>query len=151
MFIDLHAHSKKKNVFAYGCHDISDPFSTRQFPFLLSKLSENDFLFSQCRFSRLAGGQRSEKGGRDGTARVFLYDLLRIPNVFTIQNSYCSARNSPYHYDKSSYEIIGGDILKAISLYFLPKFKHNDEWKLQRHKDIELKLEHKQDLTHPKK
>jgi hypothetical protein len=39
MFIDLHAHSKKKNVFAYGCHDNSNPFSTREFPFLLSKLS----------------------------------------------------------------------------------------------------------------
>lgn len=45
MFIDLHAHSKKKNVFAYGCHDINNPFSTREFPFLLSKLSQNDFLF----------------------------------------------------------------------------------------------------------
>ena len=23
MFLDLHGHSKKKNVFAYGCHDIN--------------------------------------------------------------------------------------------------------------------------------
>jgi len=45
MFIDLHAHSKKKNVFAYGCHDISNPYSTREFPYLLSKLSANDFIF----------------------------------------------------------------------------------------------------------
>lgn len=29
MFIDIHAHSKKKNVFAYGCHDMSNPYSTR--------------------------------------------------------------------------------------------------------------------------
>ena len=22
MFLDIHGHSKKKNVFAYGCHDL---------------------------------------------------------------------------------------------------------------------------------
>ncbi len=25
-----------------------------------------------------------QKGSKDGTARVFLYDTLRIPNIFTI-------------------------------------------------------------------
>ena len=123
MFLDLHAHSKKKNVFAYGCHDMSDPFSTREFPYLLSKLSENDFLFSYCRFTRLTGRDTSQKGCKEGTARVFLYDVLRIPNVFTIENSYCSAKNSVYHYDKASYDLIGGDILRAISLYFSPTFR----------------------------
>lgn len=52
MFIDLHAHSKKKNVFAYGCHDNSNPFATREFPYLLSKLSERDFLYQECRFTK---------------------------------------------------------------------------------------------------
>ena len=83
MFIDLHAHSKKKSVFAYGCHDISDPFSTREFPFLLSKLSEKDFVFSECRFSRLNEAQGVNKG-KEGTARNFMFDALNIPNVFTI-------------------------------------------------------------------
>jgi len=55
MFIDLHAHSKKKNVFAYGCHDFSNPFSTREFPFILSKLSSKDFLFEECRFTKILG------------------------------------------------------------------------------------------------
>ena len=128
MFIDLHAHSKKKNVFAYGCHDISNPFATREFPFLLSKLSQHDFLFSECRFTRLKPGPSNQKGGKDGTARVFLYHFLRIPNVFTIENSYCSAKDSIFHYDRSSYELIGGDILKAISLYFSPNFRINPDW-----------------------
>lgn len=39
MFIDLHGHSKKKSVFAYGCHDIKNPISSREFPFLLSKFA----------------------------------------------------------------------------------------------------------------
>ena len=29
MIIDLHGHSKEKNVFAYGMHDFRDPFVTR--------------------------------------------------------------------------------------------------------------------------
>jgi hypothetical protein len=29
-------------------------------------------------------GGPGPKGAKDGTARVFLYDALRIPNVFTI-------------------------------------------------------------------
>jgi hypothetical protein len=126
MFIDLHAHSKKKNVFAYGCHDTANPFATREFPFLLSKLSQNDFLFNECRFTKLNELKlqvNQKKSTKDGTARVFLYDSLRIPNIFTIENSYCSAKNSPFHYDTFSYGKIGADILKAIALYFSPCFK----------------------------
>lgn len=29
MFLDLHGHSTKKNVFAYGCHDVKNPVSSR--------------------------------------------------------------------------------------------------------------------------
>ena len=46
MFLDLHGHSTKKNVFAYGCHDIKNPIASREFPYLLSKLSTTDFVFS---------------------------------------------------------------------------------------------------------
>ena len=70
------------------------------------------------------GKGKSNKQGnaKEGTARVFLFDLLKIPNVFTIENSYCSAKNSMFHYDKQAYQVIGSDILKAISVYFSPTF-----------------------------
>jgi len=82
-------------------------------------------LFQECRFTRLADIKTSsqKKSAKDGTARVFLYDSLRIPNIFTIEHSYCSAKNSAYHYDRHSYAVIGADILTAISLYFSPQFK----------------------------
>ena len=37
-FCDLHGHSKKKDVFMYGCHDEQDPSKTRIFPLILSKI-----------------------------------------------------------------------------------------------------------------
>jgi len=51
MFIDLHGHSKKRNVFAYGCHDTKRPFASREFPYLLSKINKNNFQFKECRFT----------------------------------------------------------------------------------------------------
>ena len=78
--------SKKKNVFAYGCHDHSNPFATREFPYLLSKVSEKDFLFQESRFTKIINEKfkKNKKLNKDGTARIFLYDTLKIPNVFTI-------------------------------------------------------------------
>jgi hypothetical protein len=29
MFLDLHGHSTKKSVFAYGCHDLKNPVASR--------------------------------------------------------------------------------------------------------------------------
>eukprot|EP00826_Nyctotherus_ovalis_P030198 TRINITY_DN2401_c0_g4_i3.p1 TRINITY_DN2401_c0_g4~~TRINITY_DN2401_c0_g4_i3.p1 ORF type:complete len:267 (+),score=103.89 TRINITY_DN2401_c0_g4_i3:506-1306(+) len=37
-FCDLHGHSKKKDVFMYGCNYEDDPARTRVFPLILSKL-----------------------------------------------------------------------------------------------------------------
>ena len=38
LFCDLHGHSKKKDVFIYGCNYEDDPTKTRVFPLILSKL-----------------------------------------------------------------------------------------------------------------
>lgn len=40
MYIDIHGHSRKKNVFFYGCSDNSEEYSERnskirQFPYLM--------------------------------------------------------------------------------------------------------------------
>ena len=37
LFVDLHAHSKKKGVFMYGCQNRTTPYICRQIPFLLWK------------------------------------------------------------------------------------------------------------------
>jgi hypothetical protein len=81
MFCDLHGHSKKKNIFAYGCHDRSQPYASRELPFILSKIHSN-FSFEDCNFA---------VRGRDGTARVSLWKKLLLPNIFTLESSFCGA------------------------------------------------------------
>ncbi len=43
LFCDLHGHSRRKNVFMYGCNIPKAPEQTRIFPFILSKL--NDYFY----------------------------------------------------------------------------------------------------------
>ncbi len=38
LFCDLHGHSRKKNIFMYGCSNSKCPEETRIFPFILGKL-----------------------------------------------------------------------------------------------------------------
>jgi hypothetical protein len=54
LFADLHAHSKKKGVFAYGCQDKSNPYLCRQLPFLFWK-NVPDFNYYQCNFMMRTG------------------------------------------------------------------------------------------------
>ena len=81
LFCDLHGHSRRKNIFMYGCNNPALPQETREFPFLLDKICPY-FLFSYSKF----GVQKS----KESTARVALYkELNKIPNIFTMESSFC--------------------------------------------------------------
>ena len=67
LFCDLHGHSRKHNVFMYGCHNPKFPEETRIFPYLLSKISKF-FSFESSRF----GIQKT----KESTARISLYKEL---------------------------------------------------------------------------
>jgi murein tripeptide amidase MpaA len=49
LFCDLHGHSRKNNVFMYGCNKVEDPQACRLLPFMLSKLNPY-FSFESSRF-----------------------------------------------------------------------------------------------------
>ena len=49
LFCDLHGHSRKQNVFMYGCNNSKAPEETRVFPYLLSKVNPY-FSFEDSRF-----------------------------------------------------------------------------------------------------
>jgi cytosolic carboxypeptidase protein 2/3 len=82
LYCDLHGHSRRKNIFMYGNNIKEQPHSTRVFPYIMSKLCDY-FSFEQSRFSM--------SRTKDGTARVAMFKELNIPNIFTMEASFCGA------------------------------------------------------------
>jgi hypothetical protein len=79
MYLDLHGHSRKKNVFFYGCSEGGN-VKPMEFPFLMEKLSEA-FKFESCSFGI---GK-----GKEGTARVTMWRELKIDYVYTLEATFC--------------------------------------------------------------
>lgn len=81
-FIDMHGHSRKKNIFMYGpqypIHD-ARYLKLRVLPKLMSEQSEM-FRYFGCKFSV----QRS----KERTARVVLHRQFNIMNCFTLESSF---------------------------------------------------------------
>ena len=63
----------------YGCKWKEDPIQTRIFPFMLDKASKY-FAFKDCRFNL--------KKSKACTARIQLFKMLGIPNIFTLETSF---------------------------------------------------------------
>lgn len=85
---DLHGHSRKKNVFMYGCSGkINDRLKERIFPSLLEK-NCSIFSFSDCSFAV----QKS----KESTARVVMWRELGITNSYTLESSFCGADYGTY-------------------------------------------------------
>ena len=87
LFCDLHGHSRRKNVFMYGCNFPNAPEETRIFPYMLSKLCPY-FYFNYSRF----GVQKS----KEKTARIVLFKEMKIPNIFTMESSFCGNDKGPH-------------------------------------------------------
>lgn len=86
MYIDMHGHSRKKNVFFYGCskniEDIDEYSRAKAFPYLMSKL-HNAFNYYDCSFNI----QRE----KEGTARVSMWKELKINEIYTLEASMCGS------------------------------------------------------------
>ena len=91
MYCDLHGHSRKKNVFIYGCdskyrnqHQCGGGRRLREriFPRMLWKNAET-FSFSDCSFKV----QRC----KETTGRVVVWRECDIPNSYTLEASFAGA------------------------------------------------------------
>lgn len=72
MYIDLHGHSRQKNVFFYGCcpkgsTDTEGNYNTKpkQFPYLMSRL-HNAFRYDYCSYA--------VQKDKEGTARITMWN-----------------------------------------------------------------------------
>ncbi|KAJ0409773.1 hypothetical protein ATCC90586_001086 [Pythium insidiosum] len=92
LYCDLHGHSRKKNIFLYGCvpHASADATARseaarlRLFPHVLSKTcsasSGGYFSFPDCTFS--------VSSSKRGTGRVVMWDEARVLHSFTLEASF---------------------------------------------------------------
>ena len=108
---DLHGHSRKKNIFMYGCNVPDHPEVTRLFPYLLAKVSPY-FSYKDCRFKM----QKS----KEATMRIALYKETRAPNIFTLEASFCGndeGPNSGKHFTSVMLQEMGKQLCLTLLVY----------------------------------
>jgi hypothetical protein len=80
LYCDFHGHSRKQNVFMYGCDNKADPtmrLHERVFPMMLHKNAPSKFSFSDCSFKV----QKS----KEGTGRIVMWREMGIMNSYTME------------------------------------------------------------------
>lgn len=85
----------------YGNNIKETPQATRVFPYILSKLLDY-FSFEQSRFSC--------NKSKEGTARIAMFKELNIPNIFTMEASFCGADQGELkdsHFTTDAYMMAG--------------------------------------------
>ncbi len=112
MYIDLHGHSRKYNVFMYGCDEKKKPRpQVRSFPKLLSQhpIGGKYVCFEDCSFH--------VKKGRESTARVVVSKELNIPYSFTLEATFCGANYGPLkncHMNIGHLQEVGAALCDAV-------------------------------------
>ncbi|XP_033108379.1 cytosolic carboxypeptidase 1-like isoform X2 [Anneissia japonica] len=103
VFCDFHGHSRKKNVFMYGCSalqsylsddinlyplgDNIEDTSYKTLPRMLSQMAP-PFSLSSCSFT-------VEKG-KESTARVVVWREIGVLRSYTMESTYCGCDQGPY-------------------------------------------------------
>ncbi|CAB3228507.1 unnamed protein product [Arctia plantaginis] len=115
MYVDLHAHSRKHNVFIYGCESrkTSDKRLQEQvFPLMLHKNAADKFSFENCKF-RI---QRS----KEGTGRVVVW-MLGVANSYTMEASFGGSElgsRMSTHFSVQDYESLGRTFCETLLDFF---------------------------------
>mmetsp|Transcript_13587 Transcript_13587/g.20576 ORF Transcript_13587/g.20576 Transcript_13587/m.20576 type:complete len:732 (-) Transcript_13587:52-2247(-) len=122
LFCDLHGHSRKKNIFMYGCNRVGrQRLSTRIFPRILWKIAQY-FSYQDCSF----GISKS----KESCGRVVVFRELGIHNSYTMEASFCGAsfgRLNSRHFSTKHLEQMGHFFCEAILDYCDPDQTRVDE------------------------
>ncbi|XP_051545382.1 cytosolic carboxypeptidase 2-like [Myxocyprinus asiaticus] len=82
VYCDFHGHSRKNNVFMYGCSDRKDAsqcLQERIFPLMMSKNAKDKFAFRSCKFKM--------HKSKEGTGRIVMWKL-GIRNSYTMESTF---------------------------------------------------------------
>ncbi|BES99313.1 Zinc carboxypeptidase [Nesidiocoris tenuis] len=114
MYCDFHAHSRKHNVFIYGCENkrIAEKRLQEQvFPLMLHKNTADKFSFENCKF-------RINKD-KEGTGRVVIW-MMGVDNSYTLEASFAgSTLGSRHHthFTTVDYENMGRSFCETLLDY----------------------------------
>ena len=119
LVLDLHSHSRRCNVFTYGCRpsksvefpDKQPPGFERIFPKMLSE---------SCRGFKYSGCSYKLNKSKEGTARAVVHRQLGIRGVYTIEASFLGGDFGKFkgrHYTIADYQQFGVDICHAMLGY----------------------------------
>ncbi|XP_040265175.1 cytosolic carboxypeptidase 2 isoform X1 [Bufo bufo] len=123
LYCDFHGHSRKNNVFMYGCNNKGQPESKlheRVFPLMLSKNAPEKFFFKGCKFKV----QKS----KEGTGRIVMW-RHGIRNSYTMESTFCGstlADRKGTHFTTEDLKSIGHHFCDTLLDYCDPdntKFK----------------------------
>ncbi|XP_044737315.1 cytosolic carboxypeptidase Nna1-like isoform X4 [Chrysoperla carnea] len=111
MYCDLHAHSRKHNIFIYGCESRRNSEKRLQeqvFPLMLHKNSADKFSFEDCKF-------RIQRA-KEGTGRVVIW-LLGVCNSYTLEASFGGSKlagRAATHFTPNDYESVGKSFCETL-------------------------------------
>ena len=117
MYCDFHAHSRKFNIFMYGCENRrhSDKYLKEQiFPLMLHKNASDKFSFESSKFNI----QRS----KESTGRVVFWNM-GIMNSFTLEASYGGSNmgsRAYTHFTTGDYQALGKYFCETLHDFYDP-------------------------------
>ncbi|KAM3920742.1 cytosolic carboxypeptidase 2 [Leptodactylus fuscus] len=107
LYCDFHGHSRKNNVFMYGCNNkgpLESRLHERVFPLMLSKNAPDKFFFKGCKFKV----QKS----KEGTGRIVMW-RHGIRNSYTMESTFGGSTLG----DRKGTHFTAGD-LKSMGRHF---------------------------------
>ncbi|CAF3828529.1 unnamed protein product [Rotaria magnacalcarata] len=117
LYCDFHGHSRKQNVFVYGCenkHLPNERLKERIFPAMLSKNDPAKFSYNSSKFK--------VQKHKEGTGRVVMWSL-GIKNSYTLEATFCGSTQKDragHHFTIKDLESIGYHFLDSLLDYCDP-------------------------------
>ncbi|XP_078664837.1 uncharacterized protein LOC144907542 isoform X9 [Branchiostoma floridae x Branchiostoma belcheri] len=125
VYCDLHGHSRKPNVFMYGCNSLQGRMgldgaevfiNERLFPWLMAQKAPDKFAFGGCKFQI--------KKCKESTGRVVMW-RTGIMNSFTMEATFCGTEKlgsgPPRHFNIKDFQDIGKTFCEVVLDYVKAK------------------------------
>ncbi|KAL7026828.1 hypothetical protein ACKWTF_005185 [Chironomus riparius] len=116
LYCDMHAHSRKHNIFIYGCENMKRHPDRRLleqvFPLMLHKNVADKFSFENCKF-------RVQKN-KEGTGRIVVW-VLGVTNSYTLEASFAGSTmgsRAGTHFSTMDYEQLGRAFCETLMDYY---------------------------------